>query len=106
MREEELGEKLGQTLKNIYIPDDVLAQLESLLRSDTGRQETLQRQQRERLEQRLGFVRHRFEQAYMDKLDGNLRRVLGKESCRVAGGGSADSTDNSGCGTSQTRTYP
>ena len=72
MREEELGEKLGQTLKNIYIPDDVLAQLESLLRSDTGRQETLQRQQHERLEKRLGFVRHRFEQAYMDKLDGKI----------------------------------
>ena len=48
MREEELGEKLGQILKDIYIPDSVLAQLESLLRSDTGRQETLQRQERER----------------------------------------------------------
>jgi site-specific DNA recombinase len=72
MREEELGEKLGQTLKDIYIPDGVLAQLESLLRSDTGRHETLQRQERERLEKRLGFVRHRFEQAYMDKLDGKI----------------------------------
>src|ERR1700687_253628 len=72
MREEELGEKLGQTLKNIYIPDDVLAQLEKALLADTGHQERSQKQQHERLEQRLGFVRQRFERGYMDKLDGKI----------------------------------
>jgi len=102
MREEELGEKLGQILKNIHVPDNVLAQLESLLRSDTGRQETLQREERERLEKRLGFVRGLHGQAGRQ----NLRRVLGEESRRVAGGGRAASTCDPGCGRGQTRTYP
>ena len=72
IREEKLGEKLGQVLKDIYIPDDILAQLEKSLVSDNGRQESLQRQQRERLEQRLGSVRQRFDRAYTDKLDGKI----------------------------------
>jgi hypothetical protein len=71
-REEKLGEKLGQVLKDIYIPDDILAQLENSLVSDNGRQELLQKQQRERLEQRLGSVRQRFDRAYTDKLDGKI----------------------------------
>jgi site-specific DNA recombinase len=69
---EKLGEKLGQVLKDIYIPDDILSQLEKSLVSDNGRQESLQRQQRERLEQRLGSVRQRFDRAYTDKLDGKI----------------------------------
>ena len=72
MREEELGERLGQTLKNIYIPDSVLAQLEKSLLADTGHQEQSQKPQRERLEKRLGLVRHKFEHAYMDELDGKI----------------------------------
>jgi len=71
-REEKLGDRLGQVLKNIYIPDDVLAQLERSLLSDKGREETLKRQQRERLQQRLALVRRRMDQAYMDKLDGRI----------------------------------
>ena len=71
-REEELGDRLGQVLKNIYIPDDVLAQLERSLLSDKGREEMLKRQQRERLEQRLALVRRRIDQAYTDKLDGRI----------------------------------
>lgn len=87
MREEEVGEKLGQTLKNIFIPDDVLAQLERSLLADTGHQERSQKLQRERLEQRLGFVRHRFEQAYMDKLDSKVSEEFWKRKWAQATGG-------------------
>jgi len=71
-REEELGDRLGQILKDIYIPDEALAQLAKSLLTDKGRQEQLQKQQRERLQQRLTSVHHRLDQAYLDKLDGRI----------------------------------
>src|SRR5712692_3987008 len=71
-REEELGDRLGQILKDIYIPDTILAQLERSLLSDKGQQEAHRKQQRERLQQRLEVVRRRLDQAYMDKLDGKI----------------------------------
>jgi len=43
-----------------------------LLLSDKSYQDTHRKQQRERLQQRLEVVRHRVEQAYMDKLDGKI----------------------------------
>lgn len=70
MREEDLGNRLGQVLKDIHIPDGVLAQLESSLLSDKNRDETIRNQQEDRLKQRLASVRYRLDQAYMDKLDG------------------------------------
>ena len=71
-REEELGDRLGHILKDIHIPDDILVQLEHVLLSDKNQQETIQNQQRERLQQRLNAVQHRLEQAYVDKLDGKI----------------------------------
>ena len=38
-REEKLGEQLGQILKDIHIPDDILQQLEQALLNDKGRTE-------------------------------------------------------------------
>jgi site-specific DNA recombinase len=52
-REEELGDRLGQTLRDIQIPDAILAQLERSLVSDKGREEATRKQQKERSEQRL-----------------------------------------------------
>ena len=71
-REEDLGDRLGQFLKNIQIPDDILTRLTSSLLSDTNRQATIQKEQRERLNQRLASVRRRIDQAYTDKLDGTI----------------------------------
>ena len=71
-REEELGNRLGTILKDIYIPDEVLKQLcDSLLR-DKERKELVRRQQDERLRQRLSSVRYRLDRAYQDKLDGKI----------------------------------
>jgi site-specific DNA recombinase len=75
-REEELGDRLGQILKDIYIPDEALSQLEQSLLGDKGREEAIQKQHRERLQQRLGSLRHRIDQAYTDKLDGKIAEEL------------------------------
>jgi hypothetical protein len=71
-REEDLGNRLGQILKDIHIPDHVLAQLEDSLMNDKGREESLRKEQEQRLQQRLASVRHRLDQAYLDKLDGKI----------------------------------
>ena len=72
IREEELGDRLGQILKDIHIPDDILAQLQRSLLNDKGRDEAIQKQQGEQLAQRLGQVHRRMDQAYQDKLDGKI----------------------------------
>ena len=71
-REELLGERLAVTLKDIHIPDDVLLQLEKSLLTDKGRAEAIRKEQGERLQSRLSALRHRLDQAYLDKLDGKI----------------------------------
>jgi site-specific DNA recombinase len=71
-REEEMGERLGEVLQAIHIPDDILAQLEESLLNDKGREETLREQQDERSRQRLTQLRKRLDQAYVDRLDGKI----------------------------------
>ena len=69
---EELGDWLGQLLKNIHIPDEMLVQLRHSLLHDKDRTETQKKAEQVRLKQRLAQVRHRIEQAYLDKLDGKI----------------------------------
>jgi site-specific DNA recombinase len=71
-REEDLGERLAVTLRNIRIPDGVLLQLEKSLLTDKGREEAIRKEQGERLQRRLTALRHRLDQAYLDKLDGKI----------------------------------
>jgi site-specific DNA recombinase len=71
-RKEELADRLGGILKDIYIPDHVLGQLEKSLLSDKSSQERALSQQRERLQQRLSSVRNRLDKAYVDKLEGKI----------------------------------
>ena len=71
-REETLGNRPGQVLKDIHIPGDMLAPLTNSLLCDNNRAETIRKEQRERLNQRLASVRHRIDQAYTDKLDGRI----------------------------------
>jgi site-specific DNA recombinase len=72
MREEVLGARLGKIMKDIFIPGSVLAQLESSLLNDQSRQETIQCEQRNRLQNRLSALRSRLDQSYLDKLDGKI----------------------------------
>ena len=71
-REEELGERLGQVLKDIHIPDGILKQLVAALQTDRHRFQQVRGKQRESAQRRLGEVRRRIEQAYLDKLDGKI----------------------------------
>src|SRR5262249_2592039 len=71
-REEEIGNRLGEILKNIHIPDDILAQLENSLLADKDREQVTRQQKIDRLLQRLTTVRGRLDQAYLDKLDGRI----------------------------------
>jgi site-specific DNA recombinase len=72
IREEELGDRLGTILKDIQIPDDILAQLREALLSERGRQDEISAQQASLVQQRLTQVNRRMDQAYMDKLDGRI----------------------------------
>jgi site-specific DNA recombinase len=71
-REEELGDRLAQTVRDIHVPDDILAQLQKSLLADKGREEDIRDQQRARFAQRLAQVHRRMDQAYQDKLDGKI----------------------------------
>jgi site-specific DNA recombinase len=75
-REEELGNRLGEILKDIYIPDHVLSKLVESLMSEKVCETTLQQNQEQRLQQRLASVRNRLDQAYLDKLDGKIPEEL------------------------------
>lgn len=72
VREEKLSDQLGDLLRDIHIPDDVLAQLLSSLNSDTAGIEAKKRQEAQVLAQRLNSLRARMNQMYDDKLDGKI----------------------------------
>jgi len=71
-REEELGDKLGQILKNIYIPDNVLLDLQNYLKNHAHESEAGRRGQLSKLQSRLTAIRSRLDQVYLDKLDGKI----------------------------------
>jgi site-specific DNA recombinase len=71
-REEEIGNRLGGILLDIWIPDDVLRQLATSLLADTGREQVIRREKIDQLQQRLTTVRRHLDQAYLDKLDGRI----------------------------------
>jgi site-specific DNA recombinase len=70
--EAEMGQKLGEVLRGIQIPDDVLTCIQESLTTDQDRLRDQARAQRDVLQQRLGLVRRRMDQAYQDKLDGEI----------------------------------
>src|SRR5690349_12293013 len=71
-REEEISQKLGEILKNIHVPDDVMHRIEESLNRGQERARVESAAQRDRLEKRLSTVRRRMDQAYADKLDGKI----------------------------------
>jgi site-specific DNA recombinase len=76
MKEELLGRQLGDVLKNIYIPDPVLKDVISTLRSAEGSAVGERRQARSSADQRLTALRGRMDMAYLDKLDGKITPEL------------------------------
>jgi hypothetical protein len=47
-REEVIGKRLGQVLKDIYVPDEILGRLQKFLLDDRNQQEALNKEQQER----------------------------------------------------------
>jgi hypothetical protein len=71
-REEVIGERLGQVLRDIRVPDEILVQLQKSLLNDRSHQEALNNEQRERYSRQLAQVNRRMDLAYQDKLDGKI----------------------------------
>ncbi len=71
-REEELANRLGAILKDIHIPDEILAQLNKSLLGDRDREREAVQREQERLQHRLVELRRRIDQAYVDKVDGKI----------------------------------
>jgi site-specific DNA recombinase len=63
---------LGEVLKGLYIPDDVMARISNNLEHDQERMQKDADANREKLAQRLEAIRNRMSQAYTDKLDGKI----------------------------------
>ena len=76
--ESEMAGKLGDILKDIQIPDEVLASLHESLDRHQNRLRSEGNAQRSVLQQRLSAVRRRMDQAYQDKLDGEIPDELWK----------------------------
>ena len=74
LTEPEMAEKLGVILKQIHIPDYVLAGLQKSLANPSGASpRTLSPSQRNALQPRVvPAMRRRIDQAYQDKLDGKI----------------------------------
>ena len=72
VREEELGQRLGELLSDIHIPDAILYQLQKALTTHSEQASAGREAEIRRYEQRLTAIRERMDQAYTDKLDGRI----------------------------------
>ena len=72
MREQEISDKLGETLKNIYVPQNVAQTIVNLLKAHRQDSESKRLDQINGVKQRLATLRTRMDQIYEDKLDGKI----------------------------------
>jgi site-specific DNA recombinase len=68
MREQNVSDQLGDVLKNIYVPDEVVRMIVGSMQSDQDRVEIERVQQLNAINQRLATLRTRMDQMYEDKL--------------------------------------
>jgi site-specific DNA recombinase len=71
-REQELSERLGRILKDIYVANSVVADIQRSLATEKASRADRLRSEEARLQQRLTAIRTRMDQAYLDKLDGKI----------------------------------
>jgi site-specific DNA recombinase len=69
-REEEIVQRLGALLKDLYVPPHVAARIVGALEQDAAQQSQIVNAERVRLERELKTLLHRMDKAYSDKLDG------------------------------------
>ena len=71
-KEEVLSERLGEPLKGLQVPPEIVTQIVTMLHEDQSQVENRLGQERARLESRLTSIRNRMDSAYVDKLDGKI----------------------------------
>ncbi|MGB8479616.1 MAG: zinc ribbon domain-containing protein [Acidobacteriaceae bacterium] len=71
-REEDIGKKLGEPLKGLQVPPEIVSQIVTSLREDQNKADGRLATERARLGSRLTAIRHRMDAAYLDKLDGKI----------------------------------
>jgi site-specific DNA recombinase len=71
-REEDIANRLGEPLKGLQVPSEVVCQIVATLREDQKQAVGKVSSERTRLETRLTGIRNRMDAAYVDKLDGKI----------------------------------
>ncbi len=72
MREQDVSDRLGDVLKNIYVPEAVVSAIVHSLESGQETSEAKRREQLVAVRQRLAALQTRMDQMYDDKLDGKI----------------------------------
>jgi site-specific DNA recombinase len=72
MQEQDVSDRLGDLLKNIYVPDAVARTIVNSLQADLQRSEAQRQEKVAALQQRLAAVSTRMGQLCEDKLDGKI----------------------------------
>jgi site-specific DNA recombinase len=71
-KEEELAERLGEPLKRLQIPPEIVEQIVATLREDQGNAAKRLNAERARLKARLTTIQSHMDAAYIDKLEGKI----------------------------------
>jgi site-specific DNA recombinase len=71
-REEDIINRLGEPLKNLQVPSEIVSQIVARIRDDQRRARGKVSNERASLESRLTATRNRMDKAYSDKLDGKI----------------------------------
>jgi site-specific DNA recombinase len=71
-REEDLANRLGEPLKGLQVPPEIVSQIVTKLREDQTQAAGKVSTERSRLEARLNGIRNRMDAANTDKLDGTI----------------------------------
>jgi site-specific DNA recombinase len=71
-REEDIADRLGEPLKGLQVPLEIVSQIVATLREDQKKAQGKVSAEQTRLESRLSTIRNRMDVAYVDKLDGKI----------------------------------
>ena len=71
-REEELAARLGEPLKRIQVPEEVVSGIVKALHADRLHAASNASEEKVRLERRIAGIQSRMDAAYVDKLDGKI----------------------------------
>ena len=71
-REEQISERLGHVLRDVFIPEEVVRKIGASLQQVQAQMRTHVAQERARLERELAALYSRMDAAYTDKLDGKI----------------------------------